>query len=356
MVPLNTTTQDRVDQQVGVTLGRNRTIKFRMGKIVKYKVMKRFKLLLPLLAVLCGLNAQSATVVMKYSDFPNTDTLSPGDLFLIAIPGVTNKNITAAQFRGWLSQFFPASQITQTFPVSNFYLYSTNLFFTNVTVQDFFTTNVYQNTYMSNFFLTNLITTNVFAPVTITNVTVQDTFVSNYFNTNIYNNSYVSNYFTTNSYDFTTNFYTTNVFYTTNYFYTITNVEFITVSNAYITNLTVKNLSVTNITAFEGIHFVPVPWSGPTNPLPLFSPRQYYATFTPISITGYTGKSNTVTESVLLTITNASTTNILATIAAGTMTGNYTNQYTISNASSGKFWFEYDPIVGDTNSVFRQMK
>jgi len=341
--------------------------------------MKRFLISMSVALLVC---ASPAATVIKVSDFPNTATLNGSDLFLITVPGVTNQNMTWSQLQDLINAM-PGLQLQALTPLyldtntpgvikigdstvavtpisftTNFFLYSTNLFYTSVYLSNYFNTNVFNDTYISNFFQTNFVTTNIFAPVTITNVTVQDTYVSNYFQTNLYvsNDTIVSNFWVTNQYFFTTNFFTTNQFFTTNYFYAITNVDFITVSNAYITNLTVKNQTVTNVTVIDGLYNTPHAWSGPTNTLPLFSARQYYVTHTPIFITGYTGKSNTVTESVLLSITNAEATNVSMLIASGTQTGNWTNQYTISNASTAKIWFEYDPVFNDTNAVFRQMK
>ncbi len=119
--------------------------------------------------------------------------------------------------------------------------------------------------------------------------------------------------------------------------------------------LNLNKATVTNLLIYQGYSLATNAWAGPSNTLPLHLGRQRYVTFTPISVTGYTSLSNASAEPVLLAISNAASTNVLATFV-GVTSGNYTNQYTISNASTAKIWFEYDPSGPDTNLVFRQMK
>ena len=95
-------------------------------------------------------------------------------------------------------------------------------------------------------------------------------------------------------------------------------------------------------------------WAGATNTLPMSLSWQRYTAWTPCSITGITGKGATGTyvDSTLLTITNASTTNITLYLAAGIRTGDGLGEYTISNATIGKLSVEYAPSP-ETNAVFR---
>ncbi len=270
------------------------------------------------------------------------------------------------------------SQIT-----TNSYLFSTNLFISyfyntnNTYVSNYFQTNAFLNTYISNYFNTNLFNyvTNISqytTNLTVTNFYLTDTFVSNFFNTNIFvNNSIVSNFFTTNLYN-TINI-TSN--YTFNVAWPLTNATlygtttFSPISGNQAGRIDILSAGVTNISLIgsngavnaakiyltQGILYATNAWGGPTNTLPLHLPRQRYVTFTPISVTGYTSLSNSAAQDVLLAVSNGASTNVLATFV-GVTSGNWTNQYTISNASTAKIWFEYDPSGPDTNLVFRQMK
>ena len=267
---------------------------------------------------------------------------------------------------------------------SNYFVFNTNIFNSNTYISNYFNTNVFNNSYVSNFFNTNVFSTNIaISYITVTNYYAPDTFVSNFFNTNIFvTDNFVSNYFVTNlfqtiaiSSNFTYNItwpMTNATLYGTTTFSPVSGIVpgrillsssgvdtiSLVASNGAIASTinNVQHIFAGDAIVTNGTFFMPHIWAGPTNPLPLFYARQYYTTWTPVSITGYSGKSNNVTEQLLITITNAATTNVLATLCAGTMTGNWTNQYTISNASTAKIWFEYDPVSNDTNAVFRQMK
>ncbi len=206
--------------------------------------------------------SKAATVVIKISDFPNTATLSGNNLFLVAVPGVTNKNITWNQlkaqigtngatfnsfqfitnFTEYTTNLYAVTEvvsnafITNLFLISatsNFFLFDTNIINNNTYVSNYFTTNVLNNVNISNAFFTNYFVTNQYSTnLTVTNYFQGNTFLSNYFNTNIFTEQFVSNYYVTNLFtntqQITTNQFTYN---------TYTNVEFITVSNAYFTNL-----------------------------------------------------------------------------------------------------------------------
>ncbi len=166
-----------------------------------------------------------------------------------------------------------------------------------------------------------------------------------------------------------TNAYITNLFANTIY---VSN-EFVTnayITNAYITNLTVQNitnqtlhvagkatilvLNTLTTTATNGFYLVTNSWSGaPTGTVDLALSDQGYRTFTPLSITGFINLSNTVAESVIMAITNASTTNILWTLPSGLRIPERTNQVAVSNASVGMLSIRYHPAFG-TNGVYRQ--
>ena len=65
-------------------------------------IMKKLLFTLLLLSACAG---YSAPTPMKISDYPGTNNFSPSDLFLIAVPGVTNKNITWANFEGVINTY-----------------------------------------------------------------------------------------------------------------------------------------------------------------------------------------------------------------------------------------------------------
>lgn len=344
--------------------------------------MKTLLALTILLVALVVGDARAATVVTKISEYPNTTQLADTDLFLIAVPGVTNKNMRYNQLRVDLAQYFPASQVAITI-TTNFYFYSTNLYEGDTHVSNYFTTNVFNDTYASNFFNTNYYITNVWnTNIWATNIYVTDNYISNFWMTNInVNDTYVSNYFTTNNYSYTTNFFTTNNFYT------ITNVDFITVSNAYITNLWTTNATIYNITnqtlvssnifttnlyttnitaqkvfvtqvfsgdttATNGFYVVTNYFAGPTNTLDLRYQDQYYAASTPVSITGFTSKSNHLVMSVILTITNASGSNITVYFPNGITPTNLLSGFVITNGYQGAISLRHHPLAG-TNAVPR---
>lgn len=135
----------------------------------------------------------------------------------------------------------------------------------------------------------------------------------------------------------------------------------ISVTNINTTNINTVTLNVTsNVTAntivvLSGLYPTTNAWSGPTNPIQMHLTRQRYVTWTPIHVTGFSDLSNSVTEPVLLSVSNAASTNVLA-LFSGVTSVAYTNQYTISNTSTAKIWLEYDPSGPDTNVVFRQTR
>ncbi len=166
-----------------------------------------------------------------------------------------------------------------------------------------------------------------------------------------------------------TNAYITNLTALNNSLTYITNFYFYS-TNAYIENITNQNTTVVNTfnvsgkatlnvlntlatTATNGFYVVTNAWSlAPTGTVNMGISDQGYRTFTPVSITGLTSLSNTVVESVVVSITNASASNILWTLPSGLRIPERTNQVAISNASVGMLSIRYHPAFG-TNGVFR---
>lgn len=249
---------------------------------------ERKSLLVRLGVLFTCLSAIAATIVFKYSDFPNTSTLADTDLFLIAQPGVTNKNITWAQLRAQIG-----TNGTQVFNINT--NYTTNAFITFQTV----------------------ISNNVTYQTVITN-----TVITQYVETNYVNNQFI-----------------TNVLYVTE----------VRGGKVYVTNFYANDGTFTN-----GMYVVTNTWANaPTGAVAMHIMDQYVSTYTPISITGITSKSNTVVESVVMTITNGAATNITGYLAPGIMLPDRTSSFTASNASQGVLSLRYHPGAG-TNAIWKQ--
>lgn len=262
---------------------------------------------------------------------------------------------------------------------TNYYLFSTNLYISNTVnntyVSNYFYTNAFLDTYISNYFNTNVYNyvTNLYhfsTNLTVTNFFLTDNYVSNYFMTNIFvTDNDVSNFFTTNIYN------TINI--SSNYFYeysmNMTNPVFfgnVWVDgyagnpNPKLTILSPNNYFIvldgeTGDISASGINadvFRPLEWTwdGPTNSMDMWTQDQYYKTFTPCEITGFTDKPDYGHGwGGLLTITNASSTNILLTFPSGIIIPERTNQVCISNASQGMLSIKFSHQSG-TNGVYRQ--
>ena len=131
-----------------------------------------------------------------------------------------------------------------------------------------------------------------------------------------------------------------------------------TTVNATTINVSGKaTLSIVNTlstAATNGFFVFTNTWSGsPTGTVDMSIEDQALRTFTPMSITGIINRSNIVTETVIMSITNASTTNCLLTLAAGISLPQRTNQVAVSNASVATLTLRYHPAIG-TNAVFVQ--
>jgi hypothetical protein len=209
--------------------------------------------------------------------------------------------------------------------VTNFYLYTTNLYAGDTYVSNYFETNAFQDTYVSNFFQTNLYaysTNLVVTNVTITNVLEYWTndYVSNFWNTNIYQDTYLSNYYVTNLYS-TTEQITTNFYLST--------------SNFYATNIYTYTLAVNDYQ-----------WPGPSNALDFSKQLQHYITYTPAAITNTGWFLAGYGNPCLLSISNAASTNIsLYLTDSGWLFGSgESSPYTVTNQSVLKLWFFEDSL------------
>lgn len=205
---------------------------------------------------------------LKISQYPNTKTAPDTDLLLLATPGVTNRNITVADFRSNVIAYGGGN----TYYISNAYVtnlyvttqYVTNLYVTtNYVYQQFVTNNVAISNFFDVTYATNLyVTTNITYYSYVTNLTVFQTNINNYqittnltvYETNINNVTIVTNlYVTENSFlsnIYVTNLYSSNIFstnlYVSNAYFTNITANKLYVSNAYVTNLYVTNLYVDN--------------------------------------------------------------------------------------------------------------
>lgn len=231
------------------------------------------------------------------------------------------------------------SYVTNLTVVSNAYFFETNFVNYNITTN----LSVISNAY---FYQTNFVNYEI-----VTNLTV----ISNayFYETNFVSYSYITNLTVVNTnvafWTITTNLivYSNAYFFETNfvnYSYT-TNII---INKAYITEVYVNTGTFTN-NAF----FLTNAWAGATNTLPLWLASQDYLAFTPCSVTNISGVSNNVVEHVLLTITNAASTNITLYLPAQWRTGDGARSYVITNAGVGLLSVEYNPNGGRTNAIFR---
>lgn len=128
------------------------------------------------------------------------------------------------------------------------------------------------------------------------------------------------------------------------------------VTNIYATNITAKTLTVNNYYALDGtitngLYFVTNSWAGPTNTVDLRMQDQYYDTLVPLSITGFVNRSNTVSQSVTLTIRNLSATNITAFLPDDVRTSGFTNSFTVLAGSDYILSMKYSPSGPRTNAI-----
>ena len=104
----------------------------------------------------------------------------------------------------------------------------------------------------------------------------------------------------------------------------------------------------------SGPDLTPRAWTGATNPVPLYYARQYYDTYTPVYVTGYSGKSATAAQPVLLSLANLAATNVTVTLTNGTRSSVGTNTFTLTNGTTAEIWIDYAPLPREkTNAVYR---
>ncbi|MCX6924522.1 MAG: hypothetical protein NT154_15100 [Verrucomicrobia bacterium] len=101
-------------------------------------------------------------------------------------------------------------------------------------------------------------------------------------------------------------------------------------------------------------------WNGPTNCININGQYETkydlnFTTMTPVAITGYTNKPTTNTAEVMLSVYNASSTNVTMTYPPGLVDGNWLLSQVISNGAVGVFWLRYTPVFPRSNVVFRGM-
>ena len=147
--------------------------------------------------------------------------------------------------------------------------------------------------------------------------------------------------------------------YTTNEYVDVIN----NLSNAFITiNTSIKvtgQAQFNNIVITNSLFWLTNAWpNGPTGAVSMAIHKQNYSTLTPVSVTGITSKSNNVTEEVLLSIANTSSSNITFTMANGIVMvygGAKTNQGYISPGGVGEAWIHYNPDRPHTNAVLQDL-
>lgn len=156
---------------------------------------------------------------LKVSQYPNTKTAADTDLLLLATPGVTNWNITIADFKTNVV----AQGGGNTYYINNSYITNLRvLMFTSsiaYVTGDLYVSNIYSGTiYVTNFYVTNIYASNVYiSNLVAAGITSENTF-----------------------FDFN---------YTTNLFVSQTNIVNVTIS----TNIYVSNIVVTNIVVQSGL-------------------------------------------------------------------------------------------------------
>lgn len=257
-----------------------------------------------------------------------------GGLFSGDGSGLTNLNVTATNV--YTTNLYATNLYTEILVTSNAYV--TNLFTTNL--------------YTSNLFATNLFTTNLYS----TNIFNDVSYLTNIYSSNAYiTNLYTSNLFSTNL--FTTNIYASN-FFTTNIYTELNVASNVFTTNLYTTNINAKTLNVQNIYAQDaaftnGVFIFTNTWANaPTGTVDLSIEDQAFITTTDMEITGFINKSNYVSESVVMSITNSTAANKTMYLPVATLPDR-TASFTVSNASWGILSIRYHPAMG-TNLIWKQ--
>jgi hypothetical protein len=295
-------------------------------------------------SAVCGLSDLFRTNYLA-TDAALSNWFATNASFILANPTAFGSNLFNLD-NAYVSNWFNSILMTNPCPAA---FYGSNVFaasFTNShidqTVSNWFATNgiismgAYTNFAISNIWggLSNLIT-----QLIATNAPA-----SNYFETNLWYPTIVySNYNTTNItvWDFGDHIFTGKV--------TLTNVWIIGTNQVNYfnnTNLLVSQQYATHTNT----------WAGPSNVVDLRFGDLYYRTFTPLAITGLTNKVRDVFGMVLpvmLTITNAASSNVTLTLPDGMIIPQRTNSLTISNASQFMLSIRYHPLAG-TNAIRQQ--
>ena len=328
-----------------------------------------------LLAAALSIAATGVTIIW-YTQSPHTGSLAGSDVW--SLQRTTPNRYyysTVAELKTYVTAGLVSGtngvSITNATIANITNLYTTTEYVTNLYAVTAYVTNLYAVTnYTTNLFVNTAYVTNLysFTNTLINLVVTYETVTNLYAVTNYTTNLFVNTAYITNLY--TENFYVTNLYSLTNWDY----LTFVTnlyagatyTTNLYVTNITAKNLTVQNfysqsnyldqLTITNQIYWVTNTWAGPTNVVNIGGPYDLnYAATSDCEVTGFTNKTSTTTCEVLLSIANGAATNIIVSLPASVVDGDYVSTHTITNATTGMFWLRYTPVGPRTNSVFRQL-
>lgn len=300
---------------------------------------------------------------------------------------------------GWayLSDVIPAGT---TINIStNYVVYGPNYYTNNTQVSNYFVTNIFQDLSTTNYFATYEYITNVYQTnVTIEQYLTQNSYVSNYTMTNIFANSYVSNYFVTNLFP-TTYVYTTNtiggdfianqggrgtntsLYGDTSFigdgagaatFYDSSGIVPLAGFNGTwywgngggLSNLAVNAITVISNTTINtktlivesNVTYVSATpttnaWAGgPTGNVDLALSEQFYSAGADMALTGVVNKSNNVVQNVMLTIL-ATGANRTLYLTGAFAEGTGATSYVATNGVPLEVWVRYAPSLGGMTNV-----
>ena len=333
-----------------------------------------------ILAALLSIAATSVSIIW-YTQTPHTGSLAGSDVWSLQrttpnryyystvaelktyvtaglVSGTNGVSITNATIANITNLYTTTEYVTN--------LYAVTAYVTNLYAVTNYTTNLFVNTaYVTNLYsFTNTLINLVVTYETVTNLYAVTNYTTNLFvNTAYITNEYSLTNYATNlfsEYSYITNLYAqTN--YTTNLFSEYAYITNLYAQTNFTTNLYAVTIhSITNyldkLTISNQIYWVTNTWAGPTNVVNIGGPYDLnYAATSDCSITGFTNKTSTTTCEVLLSIANGAATNIIVSLPASVVDGDYVSTHTITNATTGLFWLRYTPVGPRTNSVFRQL-
>lgn len=257
---------------------------------------------------LAGLWLGAATI-QWFSDQPATTSPADSDIIALERPSPHGyKSATLAVLKAYIGT-------NGTLVISNFYAErGTNVY---LTVQNAYFTNVYAP-YITNLFF---YTTNIYA----TYSTNQYAYITNLYATTI-NASTITNDFAV---------------FTNVVIYGLTDVDTLYVGNAFINTNNVGTQWLTN-----GQWRAISTWLGPSNTYYLNTNRYSYVTYTPCDLTNFSGTVSGWSADSGITFSNAASTNVTITISAlNYWSGDYTNQYTMTNGEVMDLAMESDGTV-----------